>query len=117
LITFFHLSDIHVPDQQGDVWGGVDICRKLDTLIALAEQLDFNPAFTVITGDIFHTGTECSYHLAKRYIAKIQNLGRPIIPLMGTWTTEPTSVTSCWRNPHHRMTLPATTAIQSRDST
>lgn len=83
MITFFHLSDIHVPDRQGDVWDGVNICRKLDTLIALAEQLEFNHAFTVITGDISHTGTERSYHLAKRYIEKIQNLGGPVVPLMG----------------------------------
>jgi 3',5'-cyclic AMP phosphodiesterase CpdA len=83
LITFLHLSDIHIPDQQGDKWDGVDICRKLDTLIALAEQLGINPSFTVITGDISHTGTERSYHLAKRYIRKIQNLGGPVIPVIG----------------------------------
>jgi 3',5'-cyclic AMP phosphodiesterase CpdA len=83
LITFLHLSDIHIPDQQGDLWDGVDICRKLDTLIELAEKLDLHPSFTVITGDISHTGTERSYHLAKRYIMKIQSLGGPVVPLMG----------------------------------
>jgi Icc protein len=89
LITFLHLSDIHIPDKKGDLWDGVDVCRKLETLIQLAEKLDLHPSFTVITGDISHTGTERSYHLAKRYIKKIQSLGGPVIPLMGNMDNRP----------------------------
>ena len=82
MITFLHLSDLHIPDQQSDLWDGVDVCRKLETLIELAEKLDLHPSFTVITGDLSHTGTERSYHLAKIFLMKIKSLGGPVIPLM-----------------------------------
>jgi 3',5'-cyclic AMP phosphodiesterase CpdA len=83
LTSFLHLSDLHIPDQPGDLWDQVDCCQKLDALIELATTLDFQPSFTIITGDISHTGTKRSYQLAKRYIRKIQNLGGPVFPVMG----------------------------------
>ena len=82
--NFLHLSDIHIPDKQGDLWQGVDPCKKLEKLIELAKQLELNPIFTVITGDISNTGTKQSYKLAKQYITQIQDLGGPVFPTMGT---------------------------------
>lgn len=83
-INFLHLSDIHIPDKQGDLWDGVDPCKKLTKLIELVKRLELNPSFTVITGDISNTGTKQSYNLAKQYISKIQDLGGPVFPTMGT---------------------------------
>ena len=82
-IGIVHLSDIHIPDKQGDLWDGVDPCIKLEKLIELAKKLELNPSFTVITGDISHTGTIQSYNLAKKYINKIHSLGGPVLPTMG----------------------------------
>jgi 3',5'-cyclic AMP phosphodiesterase CpdA len=84
MINLLHLSDIHIPDKQGDLWDGVDPCKKLEKLIELAKKLGINPSFTVITGDISHTGTIQSYNLAKKYIDKIQDLGGLVLPTMGT---------------------------------
>ena len=84
MLHFFHISDIHIPNKQGDLWDGVDSCRKLEKLIGLAKKLGFNPLFTVITGDISHTGTIQSYNLAKQYIKQIQELGGVVLPTMGT---------------------------------
>jgi len=84
LIHFFHLSDIHIPDKRGDLWDTVDPCVKLEKLIELAKKLKINPSFTVITGDISHTGSRQSYTLAKQYIKQIQNLGGVVLPTMGT---------------------------------
>ena len=84
MVTFFHLSDIHIPDNKGDLWDTVDPCVKLEKLIELAEKLKINPSFTVITGDISHTGSRQSYNLAKHYIKQIQNLGGVVLPTMGT---------------------------------
>lgn len=84
MVNFLHLSDIHIPDKQGDLWDGVDPCLKLEKLIELAKKLVINPSFTVITGDISHTGTIQSYNLAKKYISEIQSLGGIVLPAMGT---------------------------------
>jgi len=83
MADLLHLADIHIPDKQGDLWDGVDPCIKLEKLIELAKKLEFNPSFTVITGDIAHTGTIQSYNLAKRYIDKIQSLGGSVFPTIG----------------------------------
>ena len=73
MINILHLSDIHIPNKQGDLWDGVDPCKKLDKLIELSQHLELSPFLTVITGDISHTGTIQSYNLAKKYINKIQS--------------------------------------------
>jgi 3',5'-cyclic AMP phosphodiesterase CpdA len=84
MVDFLHLSDIHIPDKRGDLWYGVDPCLKLEKLIELLTKLEINPSFTVITGDISHTGTNQSYNLAKKYIDELQSLGGPTYPTMGT---------------------------------
>jgi 3',5'-cyclic AMP phosphodiesterase CpdA len=84
MVNFLHISDIHIPDKQGDLWFSVDPCKKLEKLIELTQKLELKPSFTVITGDISHTGTKKSYKLVKKYIKKIQSLGGPIYPTMGT---------------------------------
>lgn len=83
MVNFLHLSDIHIPDNQGDLWDGVDPCMKLEKLIELALKLELKPSFTVITGDISHTGTIQSYNLAKKYINKIHSIGGLVLPIMG----------------------------------
>ncbi|MHA2303296.1 MAG: metallophosphoesterase family protein [Candidatus Thorarchaeota archaeon] len=84
MVTFLHLSDIHIPDNKGDLWYGVDPCIKLEKLIEIAKKLELKPSFTVITGDISHSGTIQSYNLVKKYLKKIQSLGDIVLPTMGT---------------------------------
>ena len=84
MVSFLHISDIHIPDNEGDLWYGVDPCKNLGKLIDLIEKLEIRPSFTVITGDVSHTGTKKSYNLAKKFITKIQNLAGPVFPTMGT---------------------------------
>jgi 3',5'-cyclic AMP phosphodiesterase CpdA len=84
MVNFLHLSDIHIPDYKGDLWNGVDPCKKLEKLIELTSKLALDPSFTVITGDIAHTGSIQGYNLAKKYITKIWSIGGPVFPTMGT---------------------------------
>ena len=84
MVNFLHFSDIHIPDKRGDLWFGIDPFEKLDKLIKYTKKLELNPSFTIITGDISHTGTTQSYNHAKQYIKEIQNLGGPVSPTMGT---------------------------------
>jgi len=81
---FLHLSDIHIPNIKGEIWKGVNPCKKLEKLLEHIKQLELNPSFTVITGDVSNTGTTQSYKLAKKYISKLQDLGGPVFPTMGT---------------------------------
>ena len=83
-INILHISDTHIPDKRGNIHEGVNPCKKLDKLLDLAQRLDLNPSFSVITGDISNTGTEKSYNLAKKYIAQLQDLGGPVFLTMGT---------------------------------
>ena len=84
MVNFLHISDIHIPNKKGDLWFGVDPCKKMEKLIKLVKKLELNPYFTVITGDVSHTGTIQSYNLAKKYIDELRSLGGPVYPTMGT---------------------------------
>jgi len=84
MVNFLHLSDIHIPDNRGDLFHGVDPYQKLDKLIENTKKLELNPSFTIITGDLSDTGTIQSYKQVKKYISKIQDLGGPVFPTMGT---------------------------------
>lgn len=84
MVDFLHISDIHIPDKRGDLWYGIDPFQKLDKLIENTKKLEINPSYTIITGDISHTGTIQSYNQVKQYISKIQNLGGTVFPTMGT---------------------------------
>ena len=83
MVNFLHLSDIHIPDKRGDLCGNIDPFKKLDALIEYTKKLELNPAFTIITGDLSQTGTTQSYKHVKKYISKLQNLGGPVLPIMG----------------------------------
>ena len=70
MVNFLHLSDIHIPDKRGDLWYGVDPFQKLDNLLKQTKKLELNTSFTIITGDISHTGTTQSYTHVKKYISR-----------------------------------------------
>jgi 3',5'-cyclic AMP phosphodiesterase CpdA len=84
MVNFLHFSDFHIPDKRGDLRDTIDPFQKLDNIIDYAKQLELNPAFTIITGDLSDTGTPQSYKHVKEFISKIQDLGGPVIPTMGT---------------------------------
>lgn len=84
MVNFFHFSDIHIPDKRGDLFHGIDPFQKIDKLIENTKKLELDPSFTIITGDVSHTGTVQSYYHVKQYISKIQTLGGPVFPTMGT---------------------------------
>jgi hypothetical protein len=51
MVTFFHLSDIHISDNKRDLWDTVDPCVKFEKLIELAEKLELHPSFPIVHRD------------------------------------------------------------------
>ena len=83
MVSFLHFSDIHIPDKRGDLWYKIDPFQKLDNLIEYTRTLQLTPDFTIITGDLSHTGTTQSYNHVKKFISKLETLGGPVFPTMG----------------------------------
>ena len=83
MVNFLHFSDFHIPDKPGDYRNNTDLFQKLDNLIEHTQKLQLNPSFTIITGDLSHTGTTQSYKHVKKIIKKLENLGGPVFPTTG----------------------------------
>ena len=83
LTSFLHLSDLHITDNRGDLRRGVDTFKKLDELLNYIQKLQLEPAFTVITGDLSHTGSSQSYKHIEEYISQIQEFGGQVLPVVG----------------------------------
>ncbi len=83
MITFLHFSDFHIQEKRGILKEGVDPCLKLEKVIEVARELDFKPAFSIVTGDISQEGSEEGYTIAKEYFQEIETLGGPVIPVVG----------------------------------
>lgn len=64
-----------------------DPCKKIDKLIETAQETDISPSFSIITGDISQNGSQSGYEIAKEYIRQIEQLGGPVLPIMGNVDT------------------------------
>ena len=84
MVNFLHISDLHILNKQGELRKGIDPCKKLEKLICLTRDLELNPSFSIISGDLSHGGTVQSYELVKKYISELESLGGPVIPAVGT---------------------------------
>jgi 3',5'-cyclic AMP phosphodiesterase CpdA len=81
--TFFHFSDFHILPKKGMTREEGDPCQKIEKLIETAEETDITPSFSIITGDISQNGSQSGYDIAKEYIHKIEQLGEPVLPVIG----------------------------------
>lgn len=83
MINFLHFSDFHIQKRRGDLKFGVDPCLGLERTIKVAREMDVNPAFSIVTGDISQDGSEEGYSIAKEYFQEIEGLGGPVLPAVG----------------------------------
>jgi 3',5'-cyclic AMP phosphodiesterase CpdA len=83
LITFLHLSDFHILPRRGDLRDGGDPCRKVERVIEVVREMELNPSFSIITGDLAQDGEATGYDLVKGHISEIEALGGPVFPVVG----------------------------------
>jgi Icc protein len=83
MTTFFHFSDFHILPKKGMTREEGDPCQKIEKLIETAEETGISPSFSIITGDISQNGSQEGYDIAKDYIRKIEQLGGPVLPVIG----------------------------------
>ena len=83
MTTFFHFSDFHILPKKGMTREEGDPCQKIEKLIETAEETGISPSFSIITGDISQNGSQEGYDIAKDYIKKIEQLGGPVLPVIG----------------------------------
>jgi len=81
--TFFHFSDFHILPKKGMTREEGDPCKKIEKLIEIAEDTGITPSFSIITGDISQNGSQGGYDIAKEYIRRIEQLGGPVLPVIG----------------------------------
>ena len=82
MINFLHFSDFHIQKRRSDLKFGVDPCLGLERAIKAAREMDVNPAFSIVTGDISQDGSEEGYLIAKEYFQ--ENLQSVISNIMSS---------------------------------
>jgi Icc protein len=83
MTTFFHFSDFHILQKKGMTREEGDPCQKIEKLIEIAEETGISPSFSIITGDISQNGSQSGYDIAKEYMHQIEQLGGPVLPVIG----------------------------------
>ena len=83
MVTFLHFSDFHLLPRRGDLRDEGDPYRKVEKIIEVAREMDLNPSFSIITGDLAQDGAAAGYKLVKEYISEIEALGGPVFPAVG----------------------------------
>lgn len=85
--TFFHFSDFHILPKKGMTRDEGDPCSKVEKLIEIAEETGIAPSLSIVTGDISQNGSQSGYNIAKEYMHRIEQLGGPVLPVMGNVDT------------------------------
>ncbi len=83
-ITFLHLSDLHLVPP-GRLLAGIDPARRMQGVKARIEQLDFSPAFVVVSGDLTDDGSSESYEVVKGVLQDLrgENKDTPVLLALG----------------------------------
>lgn len=65
MVSFIHISDLHILEDPEATQYGVNCYRRLEGVIAEINSLRPRPSFAIITGDLVSDGREGSYHRLK----------------------------------------------------
>jgi 3',5'-cyclic AMP phosphodiesterase CpdA len=81
--TFVHLSDIHVVPEDAESYG-TDTAENLRVAAARIREMELNPAFILMSGDLTGHGEPESYAHLKRIIAEeFDSIGAPVLLGLG----------------------------------
>jgi 3',5'-cyclic AMP phosphodiesterase CpdA len=82
-ITFVHLSDVHLGEIEGEVFGGIDPLAQARRVLARIRQLDTPPAFFVISGDLSNDGSAASYDALQALLRDEVDSSIPLLLALG----------------------------------
>jgi 3',5'-cyclic AMP phosphodiesterase CpdA len=81
--TFVHLSDTHIAPP-GEFVHGADTAQNLRAVIARVREMDVDPAFFLISGDLANQGEPESYrHLRALLEEELDSFGVPVLLGLG----------------------------------
>ena len=83
MLSFLHLSDLHIPSKKESEVYGIKPYKKLESVVKSICDLNVHPSFVLITGDISHDGTLESYYLVKDLFYTIESLKIPVHYALG----------------------------------
>ncbi len=66
--SFFHLSDLHLPDRAGGLSYDVDALGQLRRVVAMARAADARPTCVIVSGDLSDAGGPESYVLFREVV-------------------------------------------------
>lgn len=72
MVSFIHLSDLHILEDLEAIQYGVNCYQRLECLIAEVNSLRPRPSFAVITGDLVSDGREGSYHRLSSLLCSLE---------------------------------------------
>ena len=80
---FIHISDTHITPPRSGLYAGEDTAQNFNRVIAAAFELDVDPAFIVVSGDLSDNGEVESYVRLACLVAEVEERGIPVLLALG----------------------------------
>ncbi len=80
---FIHISDTHITPPRRGLYTDDDTARNFNRVIAAALELDVDPAFIVVSGDLSDNGEVESYVRLACLVAEVEERGIPVLLALG----------------------------------
>lgn len=88
-ITFFHFTDLHIRSHAADATATYNTYNRMLRVLEAARQLDVQPDFTLLTGDLSDQGCVESYQRLQEIIRHVEALGGPVLVTPGNHDDRP----------------------------
>ena len=80
---FIHISDTHITPPRSGLYTSDDTAQNFNRVIAAAFELDVDPAFLVVSGDLSDNGEVESYVRLACLVAEVEERGIPVLLALG----------------------------------
>jgi len=88
-LIFFHLTDLHLVDQEDQLVNGRSPFAKLSALLARLHAVEVKPAFILITGDLVNNGQPEEYRQFCRILPRLAEFDVPVLMALGNHDERP----------------------------
>ena len=78
-LTFVHLTDLHILSSEEEEFRGVRTAEKLREVIALVHNMDIEPDFFVLSGDLANDGQRAEYETLNGLLDELRESSAPLI--------------------------------------